>query len=147
MREVKKEKTGWRDAAMSEEHRRWGWDCPANDIDFLMAEYDHFQPIALVEYKNENHPPIKMTEPGLRVVVELGNRALIPVFFVRYAVDLSWWKVHALNDYAKRWPPEATQMTKIEYVEFLYKIRGRPVPTGLFEADKVTTSLFEDSEF
>lgn len=37
-KEVKLEKTCWRDLDLLKRHRVWGWDCPAQDIDFL--EYD-----------------------------------------------------------------------------------------------------------
>jgi hypothetical protein len=29
------ERSGWRDLRRPERHRRWGWDLPAEDLDFL----------------------------------------------------------------------------------------------------------------
>ena len=52
-----KERTGWRDQALSERHRAWGWDCPALDMDFVMIEYDNGKATALVEYKHEQAAP------------------------------------------------------------------------------------------
>jgi hypothetical protein len=46
--EVKKERSGWRDLELSGRHRRWGWDCPAVDLDFLFLEYDKGKAVALV---------------------------------------------------------------------------------------------------
>ena len=54
MPEVRAERTGWRDEELSQEHRKWGFDCPTVDIDFLMLEYDTGRASALVEYKNEH---------------------------------------------------------------------------------------------
>ena len=47
MPEVRAERTGWRDEGLSQEHRKWGFDCPA-------FEYDTECASALVEYKNEH---------------------------------------------------------------------------------------------
>jgi hypothetical protein len=38
----------WRDEAISQRHRLWGFNCPAVDIDFLMIEYDQGKPAACV---------------------------------------------------------------------------------------------------
>ena len=67
--EVRQERTGWRDEALSKRHRDWGWDCPAIDIDFLMIEYDKGKSVALVEYggktnatnakENYSHPSLQ----------------------------------------------------------------------------------------
>ena len=50
---VRAERTGWRDQALSDRHREWGFNCPSVDLDFLMVEYNIGLPVALVEYKNE----------------------------------------------------------------------------------------------
>lgn len=61
------ERTGWRDQELSNRHRTWGHDCPAEDVDFLLdtqptmfndsfrlVEYYHARPKALIEYKHWN---------------------------------------------------------------------------------------------
>jgi len=50
MREVRPERTGWRDLELSKRHRQWGWDCPGIDLDFLFLEYDRGKAVAIVEY-------------------------------------------------------------------------------------------------
>ena len=37
MPEVRQERSGWRDMRLSERHRRWGWNCPAVDLDHLRS--------------------------------------------------------------------------------------------------------------
>ena len=110
---------------MSDLHRKWGYDCPAIDIDFLMLEYDLGEPIALVEYKNEHAKPQVASHPSYRALISLGNRASLPVFCVRYADDFSWWKIVPLNDHAKEHCPARIKMTQQEYISFLYGLRGR----------------------
>ena len=135
MPEVRPERTSWRDQGISQRHRRWGWDCPAVDLDFLLLEYDRGRAAALVEYKHERAAPQYATHPTYRAMIDLGNRAGIPVFGVRYADDWSWWRVTPLNDLAKNWLPKQTQMNEEGWISLLYRIRGTEVPPDLF-ADK-----------
>nr|MBC8360907.1 hypothetical protein [Candidatus Desulfatibia profunda] len=133
MLKVKNERTGWRDLALSERHRKWGWDCPAIDLDFLFLEYDKGQPVAIVEYKHERAAPQYASHPTYQAMINLGTRAGIPVFCARYKSDFSSWIIISLNNYAHSWLPERTEMTEREWVTFLYKIRGYIPPEGLFE--------------
>lgn len=138
-KEVKKERSGWRDMELSERHRRWGWDCPAVDLDALFLEYDKGQPVAIVEYKNENARTQWASHPTYQAMINLGNRASIPVFGVRYATDFSWWRVVALNEHARVWLPEVEAMSEYEWVSFLYLIRGREMPTlELFDYSNIS---------
>ena len=137
-RTVKAERTGWRDLRLSERHRRWGWDCPAVDLDFLFLEYDKGKAVALVEYKHELALVQHSTHPTYQAMIDLGNRASIPVFGVRYADDFTWWRVTPLNSWAKTFCEEvglsqsATTMTEEEWVAFLYHIRGYELPDSVF---------------
>lgn len=101
VRPVRKERTGWRDEALSERHRKWGWDCPAVDVDFLMLEYDRGMPVALVEYKNEHAASVNLTHPTFRALTELADRAGVLFLLVRYATDFSTWRVTPVNQVAK----------------------------------------------
>lgn len=135
MTDVRPERTGWRDAGISQRHRRWGWDCPAVDLDFLLLEYDRGKAAAIVEYKHERAAPQYATHPTFRAMIDLGDRAGIPVFAVRYADDWSWWRVVPLNGLAKTFLPARAEMTEQEWITLLYRVRGTEVPADLF-ADK-----------
>ena len=132
MKQVKEERTGWRDLRLSQRHRRWGWDCPAVDLDFLFLEYDRGKAVALVEYKHENSKPQYRTHPTYQAMIDLGNRAGVPVFGARYADDFSWWKVTPLNSFAKTWIAKQVVLSEEEWVTFLYRIRGYELPAGMF---------------
>lgn len=134
---VRTERTGWRDLGLSERHRQWGWDCPAVDLDFLFLEYDRGKATALVEYKHERAQPQLASHPTYQALIDLGTRAGIPVFAVRYADDYSWWRVVPLNAAAREWVPERCEMTEREYISMLYRVRGYEAPERLFEDAKV----------
>jgi len=128
--EVKQERTSWRDKGLSERHRLWGWDCPAIDIDFLLLEFDEGKARALVEYKNEHAKTQRTGHPSYKALIDLGDRAGVPVFACRYSDDFVKWVVFPLNEKAKPLlPPEwGTEMTEREYVSFLYELRGKEAP-------------------
>jgi len=137
MMKVKQERTGWRDEALSNRHREWGWDCPMLDIDFIGLEYDSGKPTAIVEYKNENAQPQYPSHPSYRALAKLGTLAGLPVFACRYASDFSKWQVTPLNSVATLKTGRA-EMTEVEWVEFLYGLRGRHVPAQV--VSKLTQS-------
>jgi len=127
-RPVAQERTGWRDEQISKRHRAWGYDCPALDIDFLMLEYDRGKVAALVEYKHERAAPIRRGHPSMRAMADLGDRAGVPVFVVRYAGDFSWWSPHPLNDLAREITLGGERVSEEEWIRILYRCRGRDLP-------------------
>lgn len=132
--QVRPERTGWRDLELSARHRRWGWDCPAVDLDFLFLEYDHGKAVALVEYKHENAQPQYATHPTYQAMIDLGTRAQVPVFAVRYKSDFSEWKVVPLNTIAMSKLKERKTMTEREWITFLYELRGYKPSPALFDS-------------
>ena len=137
MPEVRQERTGWRDEGLSQRHRRWGWDCPAVDIDFLMLEYDNGKASALVEYKNEHAKPQYASHPTYQAMINLGDRAGIPVIACRYSDDYSKWRVVPLNTKAREFIPECVEIDEAGWVSLLYRIRGREVSDDVLEGMKV----------
>lgn len=131
--EVREERTGWRGLRLSERHRRWGWDCPAVDLDFLFLEYDREKAVAIVEYKHERATPQFRTHPTYQAMIDLGDRAGVPVFGVRYADDFSWWRVTALNTCGRRWVASQTTMSERNFVALLYRILGYDLPPSVFD--------------
>lgn len=128
MLEVRKERSGWRDQAISARHRQWGWDCPGVDLDWLFLEYDRGKAVAIVEYKHELAGSISLAHPTYQAMIDLSNRAELPCFVVRYADNFSWWLVTAMNAEAMQWAPKPRKMTEVEWVTFLYRLRGRELP-------------------
>ena len=137
---VKEERTGWRDEKLSARHRLWGWDCPAIDIDFLMVEYNHGKPSALVEYKNEHAEPQYRTHPSYQTLIALGDGSGVPVIAARYADDFSWWKITPLNKAAYDIIPEQKKVSEEEWVALLYNLRGLPMPNAIRSAIRGSSS-------
>lgn len=139
MPDVKPERTGWRDLALSERHRRWGWDCPAIDLDFLLLEYDRGKAVAIVEYKHEHADVQYASHPSYQALIDLGDRAGIPIFACRYAADFSWWRVTPLNKVAKKYLNNQRTMSEKDWVSFLYSLRRRSVPKNILTILSVPT--------
>lgn len=137
MPEVRAERTGWRDEALSRRHRRWGWDCPAVDLDFLFLEYDHGRASAIVEYKNEHAAPQYASHPTYQAMIDLGDRAGIPVLACRYTDDFSKWTVVPLNKNAKVMLPQRVTLDEPGWVKLLYKIRGYDVPQSVLDGIRI----------
>lgn len=135
MLEVSRERTGWRDEALSRRHREWGYDVPAADLDFVLVEYDAEEPKAIIEYKHEAAPVFVSGSSGLRVLAKLGDLAGLPAYLVRYDTELAYFNVRGLNERGRAFCPQADWISERAYVTFLYALRGRPLPPGL--------SLFE----
>lgn len=134
MRLVSPERTGWRDMNLSERHRLWGWDCPAVDLDFLFLEYDRGKAVAIVEYKHERARPQVAAHPTYQAMIDLANRANVPIYACRYQGDFEWFKVVPLNRCAIAFLPERQTMTESEWVSFLYRIRGREISSEQINA-------------
>jgi hypothetical protein len=127
MRQVAPERTGWRDMNLSERHRMWGWDCPAVDLDFLFLEYDRGKAVAIVEYKHEKAKPQSSIHPTYQAMIDLANRAEIPLLACRYTGDFSSFAVVSLNSKARDFLPERTVVDEAGWVSMLYRIRGRNI--------------------
>jgi hypothetical protein len=98
-----------------------------------MLEYDRGKASALVEYKNEHATPQYANHPTYQAMIDLGNRAGLPVIACRYTDDFSKWRVVPLNNFAKTFIPERQELTEKEWVKLLYKIRGYEVPDEVLE--------------
>lgn len=132
-----RERTGWRDERISERHRKWGIGCTATDFDFLMLEYEHGNPSAIIEYKHEKAPKQYSSNAQYQALIKLSNSAKIPAIACRYSDDFSKYKIIPLNEYAKKFIPERIEVDEISWVTLLYKIRGRDVTPEFLESMKI----------
>lgn len=125
------ERTGWRDAALSQRHRAWGAHCPALDLDFVLVELDRAEPVALIDYKLGRPRALDLDiEVGLRALARLADRADLPAFVTWYAAGAWVFRVVALNELAR---PLALDRDLDEpgYVGWLHDLRDREAPAGL----------------
>jgi hypothetical protein len=125
--QVRQERSGWRDRELSQRHRRWGWNCPAMDIDFL--EFHVGEPVALIECKHECAAPWDLDGKSAHAFVRLAERADLPAFYVVRAADFSWWRVRALNDLAQgHLGANERRLAEPEFISLLYALRGLNLP-------------------
>lgn len=125
------EMTGFRDRALSERHRSWGYHVPAADIDFLLLEYggNGGGPCALVEYKRDgrmySRDGTKMLDPlVMRALCALADNSRIPFFVTVYSARLDWFDVYPMNERARDFEEER-RLSEAEYVSLLHRLRYR----------------------
>jgi len=131
------ERTGWRDEWLSNRHREWGFDCPAVDIDFLMVEYNHGFPVALIDYKYWNGSYIDENQASIKAMINLANLAKIPAAFSYYKYDKAGicigFKVQGLNKHAGASYSNIIRMSERDYVAWLYDKRGNVAPNAVLD--------------
>ena len=126
----KEERTGWRDKELSLRHRQWGFNCPAVDLDFLMLEYNHGKPAALVEYKHKNAKKPNISHPTYQSLICLANEhrsGSLPCFIAIYDPEVWSFSVTPLNEPAKQHYNHCLGKTLSEqqFVKSLYLLRKK----------------------
>jgi len=127
------ERSGHRHLGLSLRHRYWGVNCPATDIDFVLIEYDRHLAVAAVEYTRSAYG-ISATGANADALVT-AFRPGLPVFRVAYTSDCRRYCPAPMNLDAVHWLPNGggAWMAESRYVELLYRLRGRPPPSWLFD--------------
>jgi hypothetical protein len=120
---TRKERTGWRDAAISQRHREWGFNCPAVDLDFLMVEYNLGKPVGLIEYKHHLARPPNLNHATYRALVELSDAAKLPFLIAFYWPEIWAFKVLPVNDVATKSFELWEILSEREFVRRLYRMR------------------------
>jgi hypothetical protein len=121
------ERTGWRDERISARHRQWGYNCPAVDLDFLVAEYNVGEPVALVEYKHESAQQAQLQHPTYRALSSLCRRADLPFMVVYYRPDPWRFLVVPVNERAVAFYRGPQSLSERRFVKSLYVMRERVV--------------------
>lgn len=128
------ERTGWRDEALSKRHREWGQNCPAVDMDFLMCEFNHGVPVALIDYKRFNANLNNTNSKTADVLSGFYNAKgeQLPFYIVRYwpndwAFQILPQNLTACNTLKK---PVSDVLTEQQYVRFLYWLRKITLTNG-----------------
>jgi hypothetical protein len=127
---VRAERNGWRDEWISNRHRAWGVNCPAVDLEFIMCEYNHGMPVALVEYKHVNAKPVDRKHATYRALIALADgyrHRPLPAFVALYNSQEATFKVQPLNQHAETYFGSLanTLMSEQEFVRHLYLLRKK----------------------
>lgn len=126
------EMTFKRDMSFHVARRRFGYNIPATDIDFL--EYDRLEPVLLWEAKS-NRSSWRNGNRTASMVVQwkLANMAGIPYAVVEHNDEWSEITVCKIDDWKDKKPiiADEQKMTLKQFVSWLYEIRNRRVPLVL----------------
>lgn len=123
---VRGERTGWRDEGISKRHRTWGFNCPAVDLDFLVAEYNMGKPVALIEYKHHQAREPSLSHATYRALTALAdgyNQTPLPFLVAFYWPDVWAFKVTPVNAAAQSAFAHNEALTEYEFVRRLYRLR------------------------
>ena len=141
---VREERTGWRDMELSLRHRDWGFNCPAVDLDFLMVEYNHGLPVAMVEYKHNKARMPNLQHPTYRAIADLANGYRdggIP-FIVAFYWPENWvFKVYPVNEIAKKTYRNGMKLSELRFVKSLYYLRGLTMESKVSEILNTLTDV------
>lgn len=136
------ERTGWRCEAISQRHRRWGFDCPAVDLDFVMAEYNHGKPVAIIEYKERHAGMPNLTHATYLALKNLADGRSTPIpFIVAFYDPVDWWfRIVPVNEYARKSCKEIAgiAISEARFVRGLYRWRKKVLTD---QDERILTSL------
>lgn len=144
---VRQERSGWRCQEISERHREWGYNCPAVDLDFLVVEYNHGNPVALVEYKNRRYNSVNTHDRTYDALTRLADGYTggpLPFLVAVYDEHDWWFIVHPMNDAARRHYRHCAgePISEQRFVKSLYLLRKRKMD----EADHKAISRLKSIE-
>ena len=125
---VRQERTGWRCQEISKRHRVWGYNCPTVDLDFVVAEYNHGKPVAIVEYKDSHAEEPDLDHPTYKALGALAggyNEGELPFMVVFYDSQDWWFRVIPVNDSARKHYKHCAGelLTEQRFVRSLYLLR------------------------
>ena len=126
MKTWRTERTGWRCQAISERHGAWGYNCPCVDLDFVVCEYNHGLPVALIEYKDKHAKPPDITHPTYKALKALADgyaSGPLPFLIAVYCPDEWWFQVYPVNEAAKTFYAGRTLLSEKRFVKSLYLMR------------------------
>ena len=131
---TRQERTGWRDEEISNRHREWGFNCPAVDLDFLVAEYNFGKPVALIEYKhNRARPPVlkHATYRALSALADGYSERPLPFVVAFYWPEVWAFKITPVNQAAKESFADGEMLTEYDFVRRLYRLRRLTIASEL----------------
>jgi len=122
--------------SISARHREWGYDCPATNIDCLFVEYNHCQPVAILDFKGKSPSVRDRGTANARTIANLANRGKpLPFYNVYYDNHLWTFILDPINDKARELMPknavDLTTMSEESFVRFLYDLRDEVVPSSI----------------
>lgn len=127
-------------AQLSDRHHKWGQDCPAVDLDFLLCEYNHGLSVAIVDYKHFHADIANTNSASHNAVSELYTQdgQQVPFFIARYWPGVWAFRTRAANEAARKWAIDVgigwdgdwRDQTEQQFVRMLYRLRKDALTRG-----------------
>lgn len=123
--------------SISPRHREWGNDCPATNIDCILAEYNHKQPVAFIEYKGRRPMLSDSSSANAQVMINLGDRANLPNYIVYYNNSDWTFSIAPGNKLSRdllfKYADFQFNQTidELRFVGFLYALRQERLPASI----------------
>ncbi len=139
--QTRQQNSYFRDLTFHVNRRKFGYNIPATDLDFL--EYDNFQPIDLREFKNKKSGWREGNRTAsVRAVYNLAKCANIPFYVIEHNDNYSEITVCFIEGWNEGIPQLSEQtMTLPDYVSSLYKIRNRDVPETILIPESLSSII------
>lgn len=139
LKEVRLERTGWRDEWISSRHREFGWDAPMTDLDFPALEYNRGVPVALIEYKHYR-AKVNLSHPSMKAMSFMATKCEIPFFVIIYYPEFHNYHIIPMNEIAKQVPhcDQARTWSEKNFVLMLYWLRKVTCPKEILDKMKNT---------
>ena len=150
---VRKEATLWRDAFISQWHRKIGRDAPFQDLDAVVTDQGDYEgawlesynwkPIALFEYKTlgafqgvvetkgSQENALRFLKVKLQPISTLATMAGLPAYLVIYDEATLRFAPRKLNQIGEPVSRERPWMSELGYARFLYELRGIDLPADI----------------
>jgi hypothetical protein len=127
--------TGWRDGMLSVRHFTWGHPFPVAGMEFPMVEYDRGEPLAVISYvrRGQDLPRGSQVSSAYSAFGTLHRKTgeQLPFFTVSYDSRNWAYSVFPHNPSAREFlsrPAGWVHMTELQFVDSLYRLRGRYRP-------------------
>ena len=110
-------------------------NCPAVDLDFVLLEFNHGVPVAVVDYKHcaKANPLEGLNEWAIKAMSSLYNEhgENLPFFVARYWPGSWAFAVLPMNEPSRKWlRDDWTPMTEQQWVTGLHRLRKLVLSAG-----------------
>ena len=119
-----------RDHELSYRHHKWGWNCPAVDVDSVLCEYSGGVPRALIEYTYGKYGIEQGRDhdsANYRALSALARGCDIPFFECVYLKYPWLFRLTPVTEQAKVILPEPRTFNEMDFVKFQYWLRRMPM--------------------
>ena len=118
-----------KDDGLSQRLKLWRLD---TNTDYLTLVQEQGKALAIIAYKRNAVLELEY-QAKIDALLDLADKAGLPVILCRHNEDFSWFEALPLNKEARKIRPCKTEYTESGWVYELYRIRGQKVPEEVLQ--------------